>query len=158
MRARALRSSRDCRAVPPLAEGDPARSWRVDITGEEGIVAARQQARDVAKSLGFGPVDQSRIATAVSELARNVVRYATGGHGEVIISQLRSAGTGAGLEIVVRDEGPGIADVNQALREGYTSGKGLGMGLPGTKRLMDEMTIDSAPGRGTTVTIRKWRR
>jgi serine/threonine-protein kinase RsbT len=141
-----------------LVESERSRTWHVDVAGEEGIVAARQQARDAAKGLGFGLVDQSRIATAVSELARNVVRYATGGRGEVIISELRSADTRTGLEIVVRDEGPGIADVNQALRDGYTSGQGLGMGLPGTKRLMDDMTIDSTPGRGTTVTIRKWRR
>jgi serine/threonine-protein kinase RsbT len=144
--------------VISLAEVDRARSWHVDVAGEEGIVAARQQARDAAKGLGFGPVDQSRITTAVSELARNIVRYATGSRGEVIISELRSTDTRTGLEIVVRDEGPGIADVNRALRDGYTSGQGLGMGLPGTKRLMDEMMIDSAPGRGTTVTIRKWRR
>jgi anti-sigma regulatory factor (Ser/Thr protein kinase) len=130
----------------------------VDVAGEEGIVAARQQAREVAKGLGFGPVDQSRIATAVSELARNVVRYAAGSRGDVQIAELASPENGIGLEIVVRDEGPGIPDVEQALRDGYTSGQGLGMGLPGARRLMDEMTIDSAPGRGTTVTIRKWRR
>jgi anti-sigma regulatory factor (Ser/Thr protein kinase) len=130
----------------------------VDVAGEEGIVAARQQAREVAKGLGFGPVDQSRIATAVSELARNVVRYAAGSRGDVQIAELASPENGIGLEIVVRDEGPGIPDVEQALRDGYTSGQGLGMGLPGARRLMDEMTIDSVPGRGTTVTIRKWRR
>lgn len=141
-----------------MGEIERVRTLRLDVAGEEGIVASRQQARDAAKGLGFGLVDQSRIATAVSELARNVVRYATGGRGEVVISELRSVDTGTGLEIVVRDEGPGIADVSQALRDGYTSGQGLGMGLPGAKRLMDDMTIDSAPGRGTTVTIRKWRR
>jgi serine/threonine-protein kinase RsbT len=140
-----------------LGEIERTRAWTVDVAGEDGIVAARQQARDAAKSLGFGMVDQSRITTAVSELARNVVRYATGSRGEVMISEVRSGDMRTGLEVVVRDEGPGIADVNQALRDGYTSGQGLGMGLPGTKRLMDEMTIDSVPGRGTTVTIRKWR-
>ena len=141
-----------------LAEIERGQTWRVDVAGEEGIVIARQQARDAARGLGFGLVDQSRIATAVSELARNVVRYATGSRGEVIIAELHSADARTGLEVVVRDEGPGIADVRLALRDGYTSGQGLGMGLPGAKRLMDEMTIDSAPGRGTTVTIRKWRR
>jgi len=141
-----------------LAEAGRSRQWRVDVAGEEGIVAARQQAREAAKGLGFGAVDQSRIATAVSELARNVVRYATGSHGDVQISELASLENGIGLETVVRDEGPGIANVEQALRDGFTSGQGLGMGLPGAKRLMDEMTIDSVPGRGTTVTIRKWRR
>jgi anti-sigma regulatory factor (Ser/Thr protein kinase) len=147
-----------CAAMSALAEAGGSRQWRVDVAGEEGIVAARQQAREVAKGLGFGPVDQSRIATAVSELARNVVRYAAGSRGDVQIAELASPENGIGLEIVVRDEGPGIPDVEQALRDGYTSGQGLGMGLPGARRLMDEMTIDSAPGQGTTVTIRKWRR
>jgi serine/threonine-protein kinase RsbT len=132
--------------------------WRVPVTGEEGIVAARQQAREAAKGLGFGPVDQSRIATAVSELARNVVRYATGSRGEVLIRELAVSDIGTGLEIVVRDDGPGMANVEQALRDGFSSGTGLGMGLPGARRLMDEMVIDSQPGRGTTITIRKWRR
>ena len=141
-----------------MVEIERTQTWHVEVAGEDGIVAARQQARSAAKGLGFGLVDQSRITTAVSELARNVVRYATGSRGEAIISELRSEAKGTGLEIVVRDDGPGIADVNQALRDGFTSGQGLGMGLPGTKRLMDDMTVESAPGRGTTVTIRKWRR
>lgn len=141
-----------------LAERDRPWEWRVAVAGEDGIVAARQQARAVAKGLGFGLVDQSRIATAVSELARNVARYATGGRGEVLIRELLPADAAIGLEIVVRDEGPGIANIEQALRDGFSTGQGLGMGLPGTKRLMDEMAIDSAPGRGTTVTVRKWRR
>jgi serine/threonine-protein kinase RsbT len=132
--------------------------WTVPVTGEEGIVAARQLARQAAKDLGFGLVDQSRIATAVSELARNVVRYATGSRGEVLIRALPPSEKGIGIEMIVRGEGPGMANVEQALRDGFTTGNGLGMGLPGTKRLMDEMTIDSTPGRGTTVTIRKWRR
>jgi serine/threonine-protein kinase RsbT len=132
--------------------------WTVPVTGEEGIVAARQQAREAAKELGFGLVDQSRIATAVSELARNVVRYATGSRGEVLIRMLAPSEKGIGIEMIVRDDGPGLTNVEQALRDGFTTGNGLGMGLPGTRRLMDEMTIDSTPGRGTTVTIRKWRR
>jgi len=103
-------------------------------------------------------VDQSRIATAVSELARNVVRYATDGRGEMLLRVLPATGHGVGLEVVVRDEGPGIADVERAMRPGYSSGSGLGMGLPGARRLMDELEIDSVPGRGTSVTIRKWRR
>ena len=134
------------------------RQWAVRVAGEEGIVAARQQARETAKELGFGLVDQSRIATAVSELTRNVVRYATGGHGDVLIRELEPSAKGVGIEVIVRDDGPGIANVEQALREGFSTGTGLGMGLPGTRRLMDEMVIDSAPGQGTTVSIRKWRR
>ena len=134
---------------------------RLPIAGEEDIVRARQRARDVARALGFGMVDQSRIATAVSELTRNVVRYATDGRGEAIIRDLERAADGssaAGIEVVVRDDGPGIADVEEAMRAGFTSGRGMGMGLPGTRRLMDEMEIDSVVGRGTTVTVRKWRR
>jgi serine/threonine-protein kinase RsbT len=99
--------------------------------------------------------DQGRIATAVSELTRNVVRYATNGRGRV---RMRVLEGGRGLEVVVADDGPGIADVAQAMRAGFTSGAGLGLGLPGTRRLMDEMHIDSVIGRGTRVTVRKWRR
>ena len=130
----------------------------VPIHEEDDIIVARQGARDLAKTLGFRAIDQSRITTAVSELARNVVRYATGGRGEVLLRSLANSGGMVGIEIVVRDDGPGIADVDLALSEGYTSGRGLGMGLPGTRRLMDEMTIESVLGQGTTVTIRKWRR
>jgi len=131
------------------------------ITGEDDIVQSRQRARETARQLGFGAVDQSRIATAVSELARNVVRYATDGRGAIMIREIAApAGARAriGIEIVVSDEGPGISDVDQALRDGFTSGGGMGMGLPGTRRLMDEMSIESAVGHGTVVTIRKWRR
>jgi len=128
----------------------------VPIESEDSIIVARQSARALAQSLGFSALDQSRIATGVSELARNVVRYATNGKGETRIRALTDAKPG--IEVVVRDDGPGIADLEQALAVGFTSGRGLGMGLPGTRRLMDEMTIESALGRGTTVTIRKWKR
>ena len=130
----------------------------ISISGEEGIVAARQTARDVARKLGFGMVDQSRIATAVSELARNVVRYADQGRGEAIVREVHAPDHSTGIEIIVRDNGPGIVDVQRALQDGYTSGNGLGIGLPGARRLMDEFAIDSTPGVGTAVTIRKWRR
>jgi serine/threonine-protein kinase RsbT len=141
-----------------MMDGADSGTVRVQIREEDDIIVARQGARDLAKTLGFRAIDQSRITTAVSELARNVVRYATDGRGEVLLRSLAAPNGGTGIEIVVRDEGPGIADIDQALQEGYTSGRGLGMGLPGTRRLMDEMTIDSALGQGTTVTIRKWRR
>jgi serine/threonine-protein kinase RsbT len=131
---------------------------RLAIAGEDDIVAARGAAREVAKVLKFGSVDQSRIATAVSELARNVVRYADGSRGAVVIRAVPSSDGSVGIEVVVSDSGPGIASIDDALREGYTSGGGMGMGLPGAKRLMDDLEIDSALGRGTTVTIRKWRR
>lgn len=130
---------------------------RIAINGEDGIVASRQRAREIARQLRFGAVDQSRIATAVSELARNVARYATNGVGETVIREVSASGR-TGIEILVCDEGPGIPDLDQAMRDGFTSGGGMGMGLPGTRRLMDEMTIESAVGRGTIVTIRKWRR
>lgn len=135
----------------------PRTAERLEIAGEDDIVRARQRARELARELGFGGVDQSRIATAVSELARNVVRYATGGRGEARLRQLEESGR-LGLEVVVCDDGPGIANVEEALQAGFTSGKGLGMGLPGARRLMDEMEIDSVLGRGTTVVVRKWRR
>ena len=134
----------------PIAE-------RVEIAGEDDIVRARQRARELARDLGFGAVDQSRIATAVSELARNVVRYATAGRGEASLRQLDEYGR-LGLEVVVSDHGPGIPNVEEAMQAGFTSGKGLGMGLPGARRLMDEMEIDSVLGRGTTVVVRKWRK
>lgn len=128
------------------------------IRDEEGIVAARSRARELARELGFGMVDQSRIATAVSELTRNVVRYAVGSEGEVVMRAVRDSGERTGLEIVVSDRGPGIEDVELAMREGFSSGSGLGLGLSGTRRLMDELLLESALGSGTTVTIRKWRR
>jgi serine/threonine-protein kinase RsbT len=131
---------------------------RQGLAGEDDMIAARQRTREVAAALGFGAVDQSRIATAVSELTRNVLRYADGGRGEVLIRELSTGSGSRGIEIVVSDSGPGIADIELAMHSGYTSGRGLGMGLPGAKRLMDEMTIDSALGRGTVITIRKWRR
>ncbi|MBM2810088.1 MAG: anti-sigma regulatory factor (Ser/Thr protein kinase) [Chloroflexi bacterium] len=138
--------------------GTSKMEMRVTVSGEGDIVAARQAARQMAIALGFGSVDQSRIATAVSELVRNVVRYANGGRGEVLLHELPSTPRGVGIELVVADDGPGIADLDLALHPGYTTGPGLGMGLPGTRRLMDETTIDSSHGRGTTVTIRKWHR
>jgi serine/threonine-protein kinase RsbT len=131
---------------------------RVSIRRVDDIVLCRQRAREVAKRLGFGAVDQSRIATAVSELARNVVRYAIDGQGEVTIRELPDEVRRTGIEIVVADDGPGIMDLERAMRDGFTSGGGLGLGLPGTKRLMDEMEIESGAGRATIITIRKWRR
>ena len=130
---------------------------RLPIAGEQDIIAARQHAREIARTLGFRIVDQSRIATAVSELTRNVVRYATNGRGEIHIRPLTTRQS-TGLEIVVSDQGPGIADLDQVMQEGFSSGTGMGMGLSGTRRLMDEMEIDSALGRGTVITIRKWLR
>jgi serine/threonine-protein kinase RsbT len=133
----------------------PAADEQIVIQADDDIVLARQKARERARHLGFGLVDQSRVATAVSELTRNIVRYATDGRGEV---RIRTMDAPRGIEIVVSDDGPGIADIEQAMHAGFTSGAGLGMGLPGTRRLMDYMDIQSAPGQGTTIVIRKYRR
>jgi serine/threonine-protein kinase RsbT len=130
----------------------------VVVRDEDGIVDARSYARDAARRMGFSMVDQSRITTAVSELARNVIRYAAPGEGEAIFREITSEDGRTGIEIVVRDNGPGISDIRQAMGEGFTSGNGMGLGLPGTKRLMDEFEIESTVGTGTTVTVRKWRR
>ncbi len=125
----------------------------VEIKREGDIVLARRAGREMASTLGFRSVDQSRIATAISELARNILHYAE--QGEVVIQPLEA---GRGIEIVARDQGPGIPDLPRAMQDGYSSGRGLGIGLPGTKRLVDEMKVESETGRGTTVTIRKWLR
>lgn len=127
----------------------------VKIETEADIAMARRAVRDVASKLGFGITETARIVTAVSELSRNVHKYA--GSGVMQWHALRN-GEIAGLELRFEDRGPGIADVNEAMREGYSTGGGLGMGLPGAKRLMDQLDIQSTPGRGTTVTVRKWLR
>lgn len=131
---------------------------QVVISVEADIVTARQVARQAAIEAGFGPMDQSRITTAVSELARNIVRYATGGRGDIVIRAIEGAGGTRGLEVTVKDQGPGIADIDRAMRQGFSTGKGLGLGLGGTKRLMDEMQVDSEVGVGTTIVVRKWAR
>jgi serine/threonine-protein kinase RsbT len=122
--------------------------------GTEGdIVTARRFVREAAVALGFGIIDVTRIVTAASELTRNIYHYA--GSGTMRWRSVRQ-GALAGLELVFQDRGPGIADVEQAMEMGFSTGKGLGLGLPGAKRLMDEMTIESTPGKGTTVLVRKW--
>jgi serine/threonine-protein kinase RsbT len=132
-----------------LEQGD------VTIDAEPDIAAARRTVRDVATKLGFGVTETARIVTAASELGRNVHKYAGKG---VMHWQAIANGQTNGLELRFEDHGPGIADIEEALREGYSTGKGLGMGLPGAKRLMDELEIQSTMGEGTTVTVRKWRR
>ena len=126
---------------------------RVPITSEADIVTARQKGRSLAAELGFQGADLTLIATAISEVSRNIVEYAK--NGELI---LRPANHGPkhGLCVVARDKGPGIADVEQAMQYGYSSRKGLGVGLPGAKWLMDEFDIESKVGKGTVVTMKKW--
>jgi len=128
-------------------------SW-VNIQKEWDIVGARQLGRQMAKELGFSTVDQARIATAISELARNIYLYAE--QGKISYEIKRTMENKTGLCIVVEDEGPGISDIGQVMRDGYTTSGGLGAGLPGVKRLMDEFEISSELGIGTKITTTKW--
>ncbi len=127
----------------------------VPITSDADILTARQLGRQVAARTGFGEGDQTVIAAAISEVARNIVRYAT--RGEILLRPINH-GSRRGLLVVARDQGPGIPDLTLAMQDGYSTGNGFGVGLPGTRRLMDEFEIASEPGRGTTVTMRKWAR
>jgi serine/threonine-protein kinase RsbT len=124
------------------------------IASEADIVLARQQGRHLAAGLGASLSELTLIATAISELARNIVSYAR--QGEIILSVVEESRRG--IRIVARDEGPGIPDIDLAMRDGYSTGGGLGLGLPGAKRLMDEFSIVSEVGKGTTVTMTKWMR
>ena len=126
---------------------------KIRIENEYDIVSARQAARELARQLGFGAVDQVRIATAVSELVRNVVLYA--GHGLMSVQPLQSNGR-TGIEVIVEDDGPGIGDCELALSDGYSTSGGLGAGLPGAKRLMDFFDLDTVQGKGTRILARKW--
>jgi serine/threonine-protein kinase RsbT len=126
---------------------------RIVVTTDADIVTARTHAKDLAGTLGFSRTDQVLIAAAVSEIARNIVVYARSG--EIMLRAERDDGRW-GLLVVASDEGPGIADPDQALTDGYSTVGSLGVGLPGARRLMDSLDIDTEVGRGTTVTMRKW--
>ena len=126
----------------------------VPVRSEHDIVLARQNVRKVAQEIGFGIVDQTKIVTAASELARNTVVYGLGG--EMRWETLQDGGR-KGLRLHFVDKGPGIEDVSRALSDGWTSGSGLGLGLSGAKRLSNEFEIETAPGRGTRVTITRWK-
>ena len=132
-----------------------AHEVRVSICSSADIVSARKEARALALQAGFSFCDSTLITAAISEIARNVLEYAQ--QGEVTISLLKN-GTKAGVKIVVNDRGPGIADIGEVMKDGYSTRQGMGIGLPGTKRLMDEFEIRSRPGVGTTVTMKKWNR
>ncbi len=129
---------------------------RVPISSDPDIVKARQAGRDLAATLGFSSTDLTLLATAISEVARNITTYAA--RGEVQLGIVRDSNGRRGIRVVARDSGPGIEDVELALQDGYTSGTGLGLGLPGARRLVDDFSIDSGPGRGTTVTLVMWAR
>ena len=127
----------------------------VDIYTEWDIVAARQLGRNEAKSIGFGTVDQARITTAISELARNIYLYA--GKGNIKIERIYDNNQ-YGITIIASDEGPGIADLRKVMNDGYSTSGGLGAGMPGVRRLMDEFNVQSEKGVGTTITAVKWLR
>lgn len=116
-------------------------------------MAARQAGRTMAERVGFSTTDQTLIATAISEMARNIIQYAR--TGEILLS-LVSRDRQPGIQVVAKDRGPGIPDLDMAYRDGYTTGKGMGMGIPGARRLMDEFQMTSEVDRGTTVVMTKW--
>jgi serine/threonine-protein kinase RsbT len=126
---------------------------RIEITTDADIVRARQVGREMAAGAGCSATDLTMVATAISEIARNLLTHAGGGEVEMRLVDVKDRRC---LEIVARDEGPGITDIERALEDGFTTGEGLGLGLPGAKRLMDEFSITSEPGRGTVVTMIKW--
>jgi anti-sigma regulatory factor (Ser/Thr protein kinase) len=127
---------------------------KVFVSKDQDVVLARQEGRSLAERLGFSKVDATLIATAISEVTRNVVQYA--GEGEVVIEPF-DAGGRTGVRIEIRDSGPGIPSVERALQGEHPSGGRAGLGLPGARLLMDELVIDSEPGAGTVVTMIKWR-
>jgi serine/threonine-protein kinase RsbT len=125
----------------------------VKIGSDSDIVVARQKGRELATKLGFSSLDLTIIATAISELARNIVLYAR--RGEIILSPINN-GKKCGISVVARDEGPGIPDLRQAMEDGFSTSGSLGLGLSGVKRLMDDFEIHSQIGRGTAVAVKKW--
>jgi len=126
----------------------------VAIVEETDIVTVRQTVREAAGQIGLGVTDVTRVVTAASELARNVFKYGNGGS---MTWKLLESEFAEGIELTFQDKGPGIPDIEQALQDGFSTGGGLGMGLPGAKKLMDEMSVDSSPQIGTRVVVRKWR-
>ena len=129
--------------------------FTIRVASDVDIVSARQKGRALAAQAGFSEGDQTVIAAAISEIARNILMYAK--RGEIAIS-LQDGTERIGVVVVASDQGPGILDVGRALQDGYSTSGGLGLGLPGARRLMDEFELKSRPGDGTTVTMKKWRR
>jgi serine/threonine-protein kinase RsbT len=126
----------------------------VAINSDQDIVSARQKGRAMAMELGFSSGDATLIATAISELARNIVTYAR--KGQITLKGIQGSSR-IGILVIASDQGPGIPDTRQALRDGFSTSGSLGLGLPGVRRLMDEFEINSQPSQGTTVTVKKWR-
>jgi len=127
----------------------------IPIAADTDVVTARQRGLDLAAEAGFSSGDQTVIAAAISEIARNILMYAK--RGEVALSVVTNSDR-QGVVVVARDQGPGIRDVSRALEDGYSTSGGLGLGLPGARRLMDDFDVSSSVGKGTTVTMKKWRR
>ncbi len=127
---------------------------RIAIESDSDVVTARQRARELAADVDLSSTDQTLLATAISEVARNITAYA--GRGEVALRVLQDRGR-EGIEVVASDEGPGIANVELAMQDGFSTGRSLGLGLPGARRLMDEFEVKTDAGKGTTVTMAKWR-
>lgn len=128
---------------------------RVPVLSDNDLVTARREGRVMAEQLGFSASEATLVATAISELARNIVNYAR--NGEIQIGLVNN-GDKRGIIVVARDQGPGIADIKLAMQAGYSTSGGLGLGLPGVRRIMDEFDISSERGRGTTITVTKWKR
>jgi serine/threonine-protein kinase RsbT len=124
------------------------------LKNSNDVVLARQKVRQLAVELRFSLVDQTKLVTAASELARNALDHGKGGQMTV---EVLNEGSKAGLRLVFEDQGPGIADINQALKDGFTTGSGMGLGLGGSKRLVNEFSIESEVGKGTRVTVARWR-
>lgn len=124
------------------------------ITREIDVIPFRNRLREYAVKIGMSLVNQTKIITAASELARNMLKYANGGKATI---EVLSKGRENGIRLIFKDEGPGIADINLAMKDGYSTGKSMGLGLPGTRRLVSEFSIDSQLGKGTTVTVIKWK-
>jgi serine/threonine-protein kinase RsbT len=128
-------------------------SLRVDRDAD--VIMARQRGREMAAAAGISGSDLTLVATAISEIARNIIVYAQ--RGEIIL-KVATDGRRRGVVVIARDQGPGIADIDQAMRDGFSTGRSLGFGLPGARRLMDDFEIVSEPGKGVTVTMTKWSR
>jgi len=128
----------------------------IPIESDADVVTARQRARAMAGDLELTSTDQTLLATAISEVARNITTYAK--RGEVELSVVKDDDGREGIQVIARDQGPGIENLELAMQDGYTSGGGLGLGLPGARRLVDDFNIDTAPGQGTTVTLVMWAR
>jgi serine/threonine-protein kinase RsbT len=127
---------------------------QVAIRSDVDIISARERGRTLAGELGFTKAELALIATAISELARNILTYA--GQGEIVLEREEQNGR-RGIVVIARDRGPGIPDVELALQDGYSTSRSLGIGLPGVRRLMDEFELSTTLGAGTTVTAKKWR-